>query len=119
MEFLEQLLRELRHANVVKNDAMKHRTIGKGPRSDEHDARAFLKSNNNNPMPKLAETLSELEDPTIKRSRRSPFYMLTGNGGALDVIREWCERYMRSKYFEEFQLVDEQGKNPTYLLKRS
>ena len=119
MEFLEQLLRELRHANVVKNDAMKHRTIGKGPRADEHDARAFLKSNNNNPMPKLAETLSELEDPTIKRSRRSPFYMLTGNGGALDVIREWCERYMRSKYFEEFQLVDEQGKNPTYLLKRS
>ena len=113
MAFLIQLLNELRRANVVKNDAMKHRTSGKGPRADEYDAKIFLENKNKNPMPKLAETLLELEDPSVKRSKRSPFYMLTGNGGAIDAIREWTERFMRAKYFEEFELVEDEARNPT------
>ena len=91
---------------------MKNRKIGKGPRSDEKDAKVFLKNDSRTScMPKLAATLAELEDPNIKRSKLTPFYMLTGNGGAIDVIKEWAERYMRSKYFEEFLLVEEDLKN--------
>ena len=112
MEFLMELLERLRHANVVKNDASKHRTIGKGPRSDESDAKVFL-SDSEVSMPKLAATLAELEDPTIKRSKRHPFYMITGNGGALDEIREWADKYYKRRYYDEFMLVEEEARNPT------
>jgi len=112
MEFIMELLRKLRHANVVKNDAAKHRTIGKGPRSDESDAKVFL-SDSKVSMPKLAASLAEMEDPTINRSLRHPFYMLTGNGGALEEIREWIDKYYKRKYHDEFMIVEDEAKNPT------
>ena len=112
MEFIVQLLQKLRHANVVKNDAAKHRTIGKGPRSDASDAKIFL-SDNKVSMPKLAASLAEMEDPNVKSSKRYPFYMLTGNGGALDEIREWIHKYYHRKYYEEFMVVEEETRNPT------
>jgi hypothetical protein len=107
LSFLTRLLMQLRFANIVKNDAMKHRTVGKGPRADFNDAKLFLVRESNS-MPKLADTLKSMEDPSVKVSI-APFYMLTGNGGGLDVVKEWIGVFMRRKYKEEFELVQQEA----------
>jgi hypothetical protein len=98
--FLELLLHQLRQRHIVSQEAMRHRNVGKGPRADLRDARIFLISDSKHSMPKLSETLRYMENPAVKNRKIGTFYMLRGNGGALDRVREWAESYMKQKYGE-------------------
>jgi hypothetical protein len=100
--FLEMLVKQLRNRHIVSKEAMKQVNVGKGPRADLNDAKIFLNSDSKNSMPKLTASLKYMENPIVRSKKTQTFYMLTGNGGALDRVKEWAEYFVKHKYGEYF-----------------
>jgi hypothetical protein len=43
-----------------------------------------------------------MENPVFRSKKTRAFYMLTGNGGALDRVKEWAQFFVKNKYGEYF-----------------